>query len=85
MAETVYVLCAITSIACAVLLLRSYRLNRTRLLMWSSAAFVGLAINNVLLFVDLLIVVDVDLMFWRTLAALIAITVLVIGLIIEGT
>lgn len=84
MAETVYVLCTITSIACAVLLLRSYLHSRTRFLMWSSAGFVGLAINNIFLFLDLLVVVDVDLQIWRSLAALLAVSVLVVGLVLEA-
>ncbi len=56
MPEFVYVLCMVTSMLCAGLLLRSYRHNRGRLLMWSSLCFVGLAINNVLLLIDLVIV-----------------------------
>lgn len=81
--EIVYLLCAITSVACAVLLLRSYRRERSRLLMWSTVAFTGLAANNILLFVDLAVVPGVDLVFWRTLTALLAVTVLVVGLIVE--
>lgn len=84
MAETVYVLCALTSIACAVLLLRSYLRSRTRFLMWASAGFIGLALNNILLFIDLMVVTEVDLQLWRTSSALIAITVLVVGLILEA-
>jgi hypothetical protein len=83
MAEAVYVLCTITSVTCAVLLLRSYLRSRTRFLMWSSAAFVGFAINNIFLFVDLMVVVDVDLQLWRSAAALAALGVLVVGLVLE--
>jgi hypothetical protein len=84
MAEAVYILCAITCIACAALLLRSYLRTRTRFLMWSSAGFTGLSINNILLLVDLMVVPSIDLQPWRTLAALIAVTVLVVGLILES-
>ena len=35
----VYVLCLLTSLACAVLLLRSYRQTRIRLLLWSGLCF----------------------------------------------
>jgi hypothetical protein len=66
MAETVYALCAVTSILCAVLLLRGYRISRTRLLFWASLCFVCLAINNVLLFIDLIVVPDIDLASWRS-------------------
>lgn len=84
MAEVVYLLCALTSAFCAILLLRSYRQQRTRLLMWSSACFVGLAINNVLLFIDLVVLpVTVDLSLLRSGTALVAISLLVIGLMWE--
>ena len=85
MAYAVYVLCAMTSVFCAVLLARSYRANRTRLLMWSTLCFVGLAINNLLLFVDLVVVEDVDLSIVRTGTALASVLLLVIGLITEDT
>lgn len=83
MAEAVYLLCAITSSLCAALLFRGYRANRTRLLFWSSLCFVGLAFNNVLLFIDLVIVPDVDMRLLRHLPALAAMMVLLIGLIME--
>jgi hypothetical protein len=60
MAEAVYFLCAATSIACAWLLFRGYRASKTRLLFWSSLCFVGLAMNNVLLVVDLVLLPSVD-------------------------
>ena len=80
MAEAVYLLCALTSIFCAALLLRSYRRQRTRLLMWSTCCFVGLAINNILLFVDAVVVPDLDLTLLRSGIALVAVLLLVIGL-----
>ncbi len=83
MPEFVYVLCMVTSMLCAGLLLRSYRHNRSRLLMWSSLCFVGLAINNVLLLVDLVIVPGVDLRFLRTGANLLSLGLLAYGLIWE--
>ncbi len=84
MAEAVYILCAITSIACAVLLFRGYRRTRTRLLFWSSLCFLGLALNNVLLFVDLVLVPSVDLSVLRTGTATAALLVLVTGLVWEA-
>ena len=80
MAEVVYILCAATSILCAVLLFRSYRASRTKLLFWSSLCFVGLAINNVMLILDLY-VVSTDLFFARTIVALGAMAMLIYGLI----
>jgi hypothetical protein len=84
MAETVYALCASTSILCAVLLFRGYRATRTRLLFWSSLCFAGLALNNVLLFVDLILVPNIDLFFWRAAAALAGMSILLYGLIWES-
>jgi hypothetical protein len=82
MAETVYVLCAVTSIACAVMLFRGYARSRMRLLLWSSLCFVGLALNNVLLFVDKVLLSEtVDLQLYRSGTALAALTLLVFGLI----
>jgi hypothetical protein len=83
MAEVIYVLCAITSSLCAALLTRSYFRTRTRMLLWSALGFVGLAVNNILLFVDLAMVPDIDLAITRTVAALVGMMLLVVGLIWE--
>ncbi len=84
MAETVYVLCAGTSIVCAVLLLRGYRASRMRLLFWASLCFLGLALNNVVLFIDLILLPDIDLFWWRTLPAVGGMSILLYGLIWES-
>jgi hypothetical protein len=84
MAETVYVLCAVTSVVCAFLLLRGYLRGRTRLLFWSALCFAGLALNNVLLFVDLVVVPELDLSLLRTLAALAGLIALMTGLVGES-
>jgi hypothetical protein len=84
MPELVYVLCALTSVLCAGLLLRSYRTNRSRLLLWSTLCFVGLAINNILLFVDIVLVPEVDLRWLRSGSGLIAMILLAIGLVWES-
>ena len=81
MAEAVYILCALTSILCALLLYRGYRANRTRLLFWASLCFVFLAINNVILYFDLVILPpEIDLFWYRNIAALIGMLLLVFGL-----
>jgi hypothetical protein len=81
MAEAVYLLCAATSIASAALLLRGYRRQRTRLLLWSSLCFGLLALNNTLLLVELIVAPDIDLSIWRSLTALAGVGVLLFGLI----
>lgn len=82
MAEVVYLMCAATSLACAVLLFRNYRTSRVRLTLYTCLCFVGMAINNVLLFIDLVMFpATVDLASWRVLAGLVAITILLYGMI----
>jgi Family of unknown function (DUF5985) len=83
MATVVYALCAIASVLCAWLLLRGYRASRARLLLWSSLCFIGLALNNLILFADKVVVTGVDLSTPRLLSALAGIVVLLFGLIWE--
>lgn len=83
MAEAVYLLCGVTSIACAVLLLRGYIESQSKLLFWSSLCFGGLALNNVLLFVDLVLVPAADLSIVRSILALAAMMTLLFGLVWE--
>lgn len=59
MASLVYLLGAFVSLCCGVLLLRSYRHVGQRLLLWSGLCFVGLAVSNLLIFVDLVIFPDI--------------------------
>lgn len=84
MAEFVYVLCALTSVACAVLLVNGYRRTNAGLLFWSALCFAGFAVNNVLLFVDLVLVPSVDLGLLRSGVALAAMMVLLYGLVRES-
>lgn len=81
MAAAVYVLCALTSFACAVLLLRGYARRRVRLLLWSGLGFVGFAFGNAMLVADLLIFPERDLQLWRNLPTLGGVIVLVYGLV----
>jgi hypothetical protein len=84
MAEVVYLLCAMTSLLCAVLLFRGHRTARSPLLFWSSLCFAGLVLNNALLFVDLVIVPDFDLRLLRSGSALASVSLLLYGLIAEA-
>jgi hypothetical protein len=83
MATLVYSLCALTSLACAVLLLRGYAASRARLLLWSGLCFAGLAANNVLLLIDKRVVPTLDLSLWRSLPALAGVALLLYGLVWE--
>jgi hypothetical protein len=91
MAEIVYLLCAATSVACAVLLYNGFVQSRTRLLFWSSMCFAGLALNNILLFFDqvvtagqAVVVIGVDIAIWRAVLALGSISMLIYGLISDA-
>jgi hypothetical protein len=83
LAVIVYILCAATSALCAVLLLRGYARSRSRLLFWSGLCFLGLALNNTLLVIDVRVVPNIDLSVWRTIPALIGVSLLVYGLVWE--
>jgi hypothetical protein len=84
MVETVYLLCAATSAACAVFLLRGHHRTGTPLLLWSGLCFVGLALNNAMLVVDLILIPDVDLSNWRLLPAVVGVAFLLYGLVWES-
>ena len=82
MASAVYVLCALTSLACAILLLRAFRARGVRLLLWSGLAFVGFTLGNVMLVVDRVVIgPEVDLALWRSLPVLAGLAVLIYGLV----
>jgi hypothetical protein len=83
-AELVYLLCALTSIACGVMLFLGYRRTRARFLLWSSLCFLGLMINNVMLFLDKDKIVFTNIDFaqpLRGLPALAGLMLLIYGLI----
>lgn len=83
-AALVYVLCLATSLFCVVLLVRSYLRTRTALLLWSAACFVLLALNNLLLVADLLLLPGLDLSLVRKLVLFAAVLVLLVGFIWEA-
>ena len=64
-AEAVYILCMLTSLVCALLLFRSYRAARSSMLLWSTLGFVGLAVANAFLVLDLIVFHDVDMRVLR--------------------
>lgn len=80
-AAAVYVLCALTSLTCAVLLLRAYAQRGVRLLLWSGVGFVGFTLGNAAMVLDLLVLPDSDLWLLRNLPVLAGLTLLVYGLV----
>lgn len=83
MSQAIYVLCALTSLACAWLLLSRYRQSGHRLLFWSGLCFAAMTVNNIVLVVDKLVFPAADLSLLRQCLALVAVLLLLYGLIYE--
>lgn len=83
MQAIIYLLCLAASAGCAGLLARSYLRSRARLLLWSAACFLLIALNNLFVVIDLLVLPSVDLIPLRRLASLSAVAVLLFGFIWE--
>lgn len=83
MGAAVYIIGTLTSLACAALLARGYARGKKKLLLWSSLCFAGLAVSNLLIFVDLVLIPEIDLYRYRLATAAIAMMVLLYGLIWE--
>lgn len=79
----VYGLCLLTSALCAALLFRSWGRSRQPLLLWSAACFSLLAVNNLLVVLDMVVLPGVDLSLARQLSSLAAVGVLIYGFIWE--
>ncbi len=83
MQGVIYLLCAATALACGVLLLRGYGRSRVRLLLWCGLCFLALTVENVILFIDLILVPQVDLSPYHFVVAGVGVVVLLYGLIWE--
>lgn len=79
----VYLLCFLTSALCAGLLVRQHRRSPSPVLVWSAACFVLLALSNLLVVVDRLVVPDISLRTIRLALTLLAVSVLLYGFIWE--
>ena len=84
MALTVYLLCALASLLCAVLLLRGYRASRAPLLFWAALCFFILVLTNSLLFLDFVVFPQIDLSLWRSGITLAALSLFLYGLIFDS-
>lgn len=87
MAEIVYIMCAIMSFACAVMLFLGYRRTPTILLLWSCSCFGFLAVSNAILFIDLILLPDMEFQgpLWRNVFSAAGAVLLMFGLIWEIT
>lgn len=84
MEPVVYLLGIVTTLASAILLLRGYFQVKKRLLLWSGLCFAGLTVSNMLVFIDLVLLPDVDLHLYRLTTAAAAMMLLLFGLIWES-
>lgn len=81
MPSLIYLLAAATCLLCAVLLLRAFAKRRAQLLLWSGICFVGLMLENVMMYIDVVVYPDVDLSLVRRLIGVAALSLIVFGLI----
>lgn len=88
MGKVIYLLCAVTSFACAAMLVRGWFRSRARLLLWAGLCFAMLTVNNALLFVDYAVYPDDTLVFlkltvptWRGIAGSTGLAMMLWGLI----
>lgn len=80
----IYLLCFATSAVCAALLVRGWRASRGRLMYWTAWCFGLLALNNLLVVADLVFFLGIDLVIWRQLSSLAAVSVLLFGFVWES-
>ena len=81
MPGSVFLLCAATCMLCSALLYRAYRRDRVPLLWWSALCFLGLMIDNCMVYADMHLFPEVRMVIWRKIPGLIATMLLLFGLI----
>lgn len=74
----------LTTILCAILLLRAHKNVRKSLLLWSGLCFVGLSLSTLLRIADLRIFIALDLYPYRLGVTAISMALLLYGLIWES-
>jgi len=84
MAPASYIFGFLVTLCCGILLARAYAAGRKRLLLWSAICFFGLSITDLLVFVDLVLLPNVNLYLLRLLVATGSMLILLYGLIWEG-
>ncbi len=83
MATFIYALCTLTALGCCVLLMRGYLRSTTKLLFWAGLCFAGLAISNLIVVIDKIVLPLQDLSPWRVSVSVVSVGVLLFGLIFE--
>ena len=82
-AALLYLLCFFSSALCAYLLVTAFRRGRDRLLLWSAICFSLLAVNNLLVFIDIVLLPDFDLTLARLVTSLAGVAILLYGFVWE--
>ena len=88
MASVIYLLCAVASAGCAVLLFRvfwAYRGHVRPVVLWTGLCFAGFAISNSLVVIDLVVLRSGALAVARAATACVASAVLLFGLIRDAS
>jgi peptidoglycan/LPS O-acetylase OafA/YrhL len=83
MAEGIYGLCTLMSLAIAVMLWRQQHRTPTRMIYWTALCFSGLALSNLVLVLDKLVFPELDLRVLRHAISLLSIALLLFGLVYE--
>lgn len=83
-AGIVYIFGMVTCLGCALLLLRGYMRSKMRLLLWSSVFFFALTLDNLIVFLDLIVFPEVNLSLLRNSFTLVGLVLLIYGLIHES-
>jgi hypothetical protein len=81
----VYSLCILTCWCCALLLWRGFRSSRSPLLLWSAICFLFLGIANLLLFADLIVYPDTNLLVFRNVVTLLGLVIFIAGLVFKAS
>lgn len=84
MASAPYIAICLTTLLCAILLLRGYVNVRRRLLLWSGLCFAVLTVSNLLVYADVVVFPYLDLYTYRLASDSIAMALLLYGLIWES-
>lgn len=84
MAWIIYILCAIIAFICCALLLRGYWKSKARLLLWSGLCFAMFTLDNIILFLDKVVIPSIALSPWQAPVPLIGIILILYGLVWEA-
>lgn len=83
MVQIVYILTALTSLVCTLLLGRAYRRSQVPLLFWSAMCFGTITLSNILLILDMMFISEVSLAAARAAVSLVAMSLFLYGLIFK--